>query len=220
MPKRISQWGTEGKTCTKCRAYKMFADFSCHPGAVDGFQSHCKACVARTHREKKAGRPCQRCREPLPVNVRRWSKLCDTCRDLCVECGTRPRRPKRRRCEECHSEFQFGYHSKKAAVDPRAARLRRAMSTYGISRDFAEFLLSKGACEACFKVFSRLGELHIDHCHDTGVVRGVLCFNCNAALGHVRDSQERLQKLVLYLNKSQGKNESPVIIGRPGTGPP
>ena len=41
--------------------------------------------------------------------------------------------------------------------------------------------------------------MHVDHCHKTGAVRGVLCFNCNAALGHVNDSQERLQKLKDYL---------------------
>ena len=72
----------------------------------------------------------------------------------------------------------------------------------------------------CLKVLSRPGEMHIDHCHATGMVRGVLCFNCNAALGHVRDSQERLQKLIFYLDKSQGKNAASDIINRPGTGPP
>lgn len=40
---------------------------------------------------------------------------------------------------------------------------------------------------------------HIDHCHLTGKVRGVLCHHCNVALGQTKDSEQRLLGLVEYL---------------------
>ncbi len=42
---------------------------------------------------------------------------------------------------------------------------------------------------------------HIDHCHKTGEVRGLLCLYCNVALGKVQDSVEHLQKLIAYLSR-------------------
>ena len=45
----------------------------------------------------------------------------------------------------------------------------------------------------------------IDHDHATGVVRGLLCRNCNLALGHAKDSLQRLHGLIDYL---EGKNGS------------
>jgi hypothetical protein len=44
---------------------------------------------------------------------------------------------------------------------------------------------------------------HVDHDHATGKVRGVLCFNCNQALGNVRDSVETLARLRTYLRRHQ-----------------
>jgi len=40
---------------------------------------------------------------------------------------------------------------------------------------------------------------HIDHCHRTGKVRAILCSPCNVALGHSKESKERLLGLVRYL---------------------
>ena len=42
---------------------------------------------------------------------------------------------------------------------------------------------------------------HVDHDHETGKVRGVLCFNCNQALGNVRDDPAVLQGLIRYLRR-------------------
>jgi hypothetical protein len=39
----------------------------------------------------------------------------------------------------------------------------------------------------------------IDHCHSTGKIRGLLCFNCNLMLGHAKDSQETLASAIMYL---------------------
>lgn len=46
--------------------------------------------------------------------------------------------------------------------------------------------------------------LHIDHCHTTGKVRGLLCRSCNLGLGFFRDSPELMNNASLYLEKSRG----------------
>lgn len=185
------------KTCTRCKVAKPLDAFSKHPKARDGRQSHCKTCVAERARGKKVGRPCTTCGIPLPADARPWARVCDTCLAVCTQCKSNPRTPSQRICSTCQAE------NDKSRKSPQAVKLRdritRIASKYKVRPAFAAALSSFSTCEACGKEQTRSGEMHVDHCHKTGAVRGVLCFNCNAALGHVNDSQERLQKLKDYL---------------------
>jgi hypothetical protein len=45
------------------------------------------------------------------------------------------------------------------------------------------------------------GAFHADHNHDSSQPRGVLCHNCNVALGNFKDNPEILQAAIEYLNK-------------------
>lgn len=54
-----------------------------------------------------------------------------------------------------------------------------------------------GECTVC----GSTDRLHLDHDHDSGIVRGVLCQNCNFALGRLGDSIERLIALACYLRR-------------------
>jgi len=58
-----------------------------------------------------------------------------------------------------------------------------------------------GRCAACGSEPDSMRALHLDHDHETGVVRGFLCNTCNVALGMVRDSPERLRQLAEYLER-------------------
>lgn len=69
---------------------------------------------------------------------------------------------------------------------------------YGLGFDeLAE--LDKGACEVC----DVTENLHVDHDHETGEVRGLLCQGCNTALGAVKDDLRRLVRLAAYLERNQ-----------------
>jgi hypothetical protein len=64
-----------------------------------------------------------------------------------------------------------------------------------------EAMLSKqcGACAICKRPSPDGRRLHIDHDHSTGLVRGLLCHDCNRGLGIFKDSHVILKAAVKYL---------------------
>jgi hypothetical protein len=44
--------------------------------------------------------------------------------------------------------------------------------------------------------------LHVDHCHDSGKIRGLLCTNCNTILGKCHDNPDVLKNAINYLTRS------------------
>lgn len=47
-------------------------------------------------------------------------------------------------------------------------------------------------------------KLHVDHCHTSNKIRGLLCENCNRGLGMFKDSIDLLDKAKEYLNDPTG----------------
>lgn len=60
---------------------------------------------------------------------------------------------------------------------------------------YAEAMATSDSCEIC----SSTHKLNYDHCHDTMQFRGVLCWDCNSAIGKLGDNVEGLQKALDYL---------------------
>jgi len=82
--------------------------------------------------------------------------------------------------------------------DPEKHRLRVSAARYGLSVPEYQRLIEQGVCDACGRPSAKL---QIDHCHETGRIRGVLCPNCNSALGHIGDNADRLRLLIAYLDR-------------------
>jgi hypothetical protein len=78
---------------------------------------------------------------------------------------------------------------------------RHLKSRYGITlEDFARLEHAQNRlCAGCLDPLEHGKKLHIDHCHATGTVRGLLCQRCNHALGMVRDNAAILARLIAYL---------------------
>lgn len=90
-------------------------------------------------------------------------------------------------CRECEREY---------------ARKRSFEQRRGITHEERDAMLVEqgGVCAACGSddPGSSVG-WHVDHDHETGENRGILCSPCNVALGHARDCPLRLAGLILYL---------------------
>lgn len=88
-------------------------------------------------------------------------------------------------CKECHRDFKL--------------RRKFNITTEDYNNMFVE---QKGKCLICNKHQSELDKrLAIDHNHETGVVRGLLCCKCNTGIGMLSDDIGIVRKAVEYLEK-------------------
>jgi hypothetical protein len=92
------------------------------------------------------------------------------------------------------SEYAAGY------VESGRARLAQLRSRYGLSQADLTTIIdaAAGRCQCCGRP-SEDGPLHLDHCHETGIVRGMLCRQCNTGLGQIGDNEEAAARLLSYL---------------------
>jgi len=189
------------KCCTRCKNEKPLFDFSDHPHQSDGKQSQCKSCFAERARLKRIGKPCMSCGKPKEIGVSKGARICLSCSETCFECKKNPRRKQHRNCSECQAKKD----KERNRLPERQSQLRitRITNKYKVTREAAKELANVKNCMCCDKEFTSPRDRHVDHCHKTGKVRGVLCFNCNASLGHINDDQIRLAKLIGYLSKHQ-----------------
>lgn len=83
---------------------------------------------------------------------------------------------------------------------------RNVKNKYGLSKDgYIEFFdKQNGGCALCEKPFIGLRDtnLHVDHSHETGKVRGLLCLPCNVALGMLGDNEAGLQRALEYVKEN------------------
>lgn len=95
----------------------------------------------------------------------------------------------------------------KNSLTERKSSIKRK---YGLDWEEFEraFYNAGGKCEICEKKLALVTlkgdgqeSASVDHCHESGKVRGVLCRYCNVALGHFRDSRLHLSKAIQYLDK-------------------
>jgi len=130
------------------------------------------------------------------------------------------------KCKSCSREFHakrykdpairkklLGAGARWRERNPDADADKTLRRKYGITLEQYNELyeLQGGVCALCKKGETtkrrKKGEgrerLAVDHCHDTGRVRGLLCFKCNTAIGSLGDTEEDARRVVEYLSKSK-----------------
>lgn len=93
--------------------------------------------------------------------------------------------------------------NKRTADQRRKWRASHLRSKYGMSEEDYETLLANqdGVCAIC-KKDQKQRRLAVDHCHTTGVVRGLLCDACNHGIGKFKDNPDLLIAAANYLKEA------------------
>lgn len=109
------------------------------------------------------------------------------------------------RCKYCDNLARKKYRLNNPESSLASQRRRNYKHKYGITVHEYDKILErqKGCCAIC-KATTSSGphgsqRLAIDHCHDTGKVRGLLCNNCNRAVGLFKDDLTVLHSAIQYL---------------------
>lgn len=99
-------------------------------------------------------------------------------------------------CRECHNA------SKRSTYDADDFYFKHILRRYGLTREAHRVLYEEqaGCCAICEVPESALPKrFHVDHCHSTGIVRGLLCHHCNVGLGHFDHDPKLLKSAIDYL---------------------
>jgi hypothetical protein len=181
------------KRCSRCKQHKPRAGFASNGAMKDDLQACCRDGSAEHYRQRQEARG----RKPRPrVVAPEGRKYC-------------------RRREEIkpHSAWDRNRTASDGlstaweacrAIEERASHLKRHYGLTEAERD--EMAASRmGLCVICPKAPA----VHVDHCHKTGKVRGVLCFNCNSAIGKLGDDPDAVRRAAAYL---EGTSWKPTLV--------
>ena len=122
-----------------------------------------------------------------------------------------------KRCKVCGTVktlTEFPYARRR--VDRRETICKSCCTEQRIrSKHYYPILTKKhgAVCAICGVTEEQNGKrLAVDHCHTTGVIRGLLCSACNTSLGKFKDSVELLQRAIQYLKDNNGNQPNAIIV--------
>lgn len=174
---RKREWERENKDWVNARARERHAPFKKYRG-IAGVTKVCGKCGIEKPLDEFYDR------KPTP----RWKTT------------------KRSECKNCsHQE-----NTKRPIRKKRVSKNWKLRRKFGITLEQYEelWLKQNGQCAICGRDYSHdsMGhDLAVDHCHDTGEIRGLLCRHCNIGLGKLGDSVDGLMRAVKYLQKPRDK---------------
>lgn len=135
-------------------------------------------------------------------------KMCEMCEiDLPITWfPIRRQNGKKRRlgyCEHCNRAYHRINYAQNAEQRTRDNRTRYYKTRYGLTLEDVDAMFDAqgGRCAICGTEApgDRYKKFHVDHCHTTGKVRGMLCGQCNRGIGALGDDPDRVQRAADYL---------------------
>lgn len=163
---------------------------NCHPDRKHCARGLCNACYGTARKSgwkkgcpPKSGQTSPNCH---PDRKHRARGLCDSCYVTWLRANGRGL---------ANPEKMRAYH-----------RERHFRLKYGMSAHERDALVEQNdfECTICKVKDSRERPLHVDHCHDSGRVRGILCGRCNAAVGLLHNAPELCLRAAEYLRQFFG----------------
>jgi len=111
------------------------------------------------------------------------------------------------RCKECDKKARAKYKEENRERFAEVSRRKQLKFKYGITLEEYNEILQKqnNACAICGTTENNVTgknrgwNFAVDHDHETGEVRGLLCNQCNRGLGMLGDTVESLKKAIQYL---------------------
>lgn len=150
---------------------------------------------------------CKKCINEMTTNLRRKYGISPN-PNLIAPSGTKWCKP----CEKYLPLDDFylsksggRYHYCKACCRKNEKENRDYYKRYGISKQNVIEIWDKQnrRCATCYKsiIFGsdKRNAIHVDHCHKSKIIRGLLCHNCNVSLGLCEDNALTLKSLTIYL---------------------
>ena len=158
-------------------------------------QRYCKECAKgeqkRWRRERKELGFCSLCGKRKP-------KLgCVTC-SICLEKNAKRKAEWKKdgRCIFCGKKTENGYQS---CLRCSYYRRTRRFNYEDRKRALLDLNKKHKRCKICGSFKSYASGWALDHCHKTNRYRGLLCMNCNIALGLLKDRIKFLKRAIVYL---------------------
>ena len=143
-------------------------------------------------------------RNSFHSHVDEEGRVCTSCQTY--KCWSDYSVAKKRRsvCKVCQAARDKERYSQIGKTGLTVGNEKYILRLYGVtSEQFQTMWESQGGkcaiCDRLLKNLSKLDKPHIDHCHESGQVRGILCHSCNTLLGHAKDNPEILQAAIIYL---------------------
>lgn len=174
------------KQCSNCLETLPTSSFYREKRSTTGLTSRCKPCSRQIVSDWQKDN-----RERKNARTRIW--WLDTAEQ---------RHAYQREWAANNSEKLAIYKKSWAEANPDKVMNAKLIWNYGITLDeYKELLSSQGGKCAICQSAPLSKNLCVDHNHDTGKVRGLLCDMCNKGLGHFKDNLELLSKAVKYITK-------------------
>lgn len=186
---------------TKRRNNKVYWDCQCDCGNLVTVQSQAllgggtKSCGCKKAEDTVI-------RNKSNVKVRTGNEVCDDCNIKLNTSNWWPSWDKSNntRCIPCGRKRNILWDTKDRAKD------RKLRITFGITLiQYNQMLKNQNnKCSICYsEVANGKGAFHVDHCHTTGKIRGLLCHYCNVGLGNFKDNIATLANAIQYLKISR-----------------
>lgn len=109
---------------------------------------------------------------------------------------------KRYQCKQCDSKRHKERYANDIEYRERImerTRKRDIEKQFNISVEEYNEYMTDAECSIC----ESKERLVLDHCHNSGKIRGVLCHNCNVGIGNLRDSPQIVARALYYLQENE-----------------
>lgn len=180
MTEHFDQADCSSKQCTMCGEVKRLDDYHSSIATPDGKQSRCKVCKLKANKKWRDSNRGKVALAKKNYAIRNWEAI----------------REHRRR-----------YMASRKVEASEYRRRWNLAKRYGLTIDqFTEILDSQGGC--CAVCGAKEVRQVVDHDHETGMVRGILCVRCNVSIGGLGDTVDGVMRALKYLEKANEKHNS------------